>query len=178
MDTCSILLDISLKPSVKLLMPHQIRLFGAPCEIWWHDSPEFCRYCKLTGHKIGSCPKLRHNKGKQPPYIRPYQETGNSLRSLPLATTSASTLEVLLDLPDLGNEEFTEETEAFLQYLDQPMEGSTAVSGDTLPPPPEDSIMGIAPPLSLTAPSSPPPPTLPPPSPPSPSSSSPPSSPP
>jgi len=33
-DTCSVLLDISLKPSVKLLMPRQIRLFGAPCEIW------------------------------------------------------------------------------------------------------------------------------------------------
>ena len=32
-DTCEALLDISLKPSIKTTMPHQIHLFSAPCEM-------------------------------------------------------------------------------------------------------------------------------------------------
>jgi hypothetical protein len=64
MDSCTVMLDISAREDGCCGIPRQIRIHGAPCDLFWRDAPAFCRYCKQQGHIVKKCPKLERRKEK------------------------------------------------------------------------------------------------------------------
>jgi hypothetical protein len=105
MDSCTVMLDISAREDGCCGIPRQMRIHGAPCDLFWRDAPAFCRYCKQQGHIVKKCPKLERRKGKT-----------NQISSLPTTVSdqppsSQESVDIPLvrnhnrraSLPNLGN---------------------------------------------------------------------------
>ena len=62
MDSCSVILDRSVKEQAAVDLPRQIDLFSKSCDLFWKEASPYCKYCKNEGHYVQKCPKLEKKK--------------------------------------------------------------------------------------------------------------------
>jgi hypothetical protein len=76
MDSCNIVLDFSNTNYTVGILPRQISIFGKFCDLFWYNSPKFCRYYKEEGHAVRECRLLTVRKpGRKLPHVdTPSQE--------------------------------------------------------------------------------------------------------
>jgi len=145
MDSCTVILDISMQENGTMGFPRQIRIHGAPCDLYWRDAPAFCRYCKEHSHTVKNCPILQCRKQKENSLPTPPIPVENSLPIPPIPMENSIPTPPILVETSLPISPIPVENSLPIPPI--PVENSLPIPPTSMGPPPSSSQEKVDTPL-------------------------------